>query len=316
MEALARDIAGRLSREDAAASVQFVLEKLVCEAVGAILRNTGLRDVAAAGGIFANVRFNRALLEAAGAERVFIFPAMGDEGLPVGACLLYLHERDGAAAWQRQRRPLTRVDLGRDHHAVFEQARAAWPTVRQETEAHVEKAVDALVAGKVVAIVTGRMEYGPRALGNRSILASPVRHEINDSINRRLNRSEFMPFAPVVLESHAAQVFDIHPGNAHAARFMTITCAVRPEWRERIAAVVHVDGSARPQTIGPAENPLYFEILSRFHARTGLPVLVNTSFNVHEEPIIDTPAQALRALVDKRVDFIVTESGLYSAGAP
>jgi len=111
-------------------------------------------------------------------------------------------------------------------------------------------------------------------------------------------------------------VFDLHPGNAHAARFMTITCGVRPEWRERIAAVVHVDGSARPQTIGPAENPLYFEILSRFHARTGLPVLVNTSFNVHEEPIIDTPAQALRALVDNRVDFIVTKDGLYSVGAP
>lgn len=316
MDALARDIAGRLSREDAAASVQHVLETLICGAVGTLLRNTGLRDAAVAGGAFANVRLNRALLDQAGAQRVFIFPAMGDEGLPVGACLLYLHQRDGAATWQRARRPLTRVDLGRDHDAAFDAARAAFPTVRRDTEAPVEKAVEALVAGKVVAIVTGRMEYGPRALGNRSILASPVRHEINDSINRRLNRSEFMPFAPVVLESHAAQVFDLHPGNAHAARFMTITCGVRPEWRERIAAVVHVDGSARPQTIGPAENPLYFEILSRFHARTGLPVLVNTSFNVHEEPIIDTPAQALRALVDNRVDFIVTKDGLYSVGAP
>jgi carbamoyltransferase len=178
----------------------------------------------------------------------------------------------------------------------------------------VDKAVDALVAGKVVAIYTGRTEYGPRALGSRSILASPVAREINDSINKRLDRSEFMPFAPVVLQEYAAKVFDLHEGNSYAARFMTITCAVHPPWRERIAAVVHVDGSARPQVIRERDNPLYFRVLSRFHEQTGLPVLVNTSFNVHEEPIIDTPDQAARALVDGRVDYILTRDSLYSVG--
>jgi carbamoyltransferase len=158
------------------------------------------------------------------------------------------------------------------------------------------------------------MEYGPRALGNRSILASPLQREINESISRRLNRSEFMPFAPVVLEQHAAEVFDIDEGNYHATRFMTITCAVRPHWRKRIAAIVHVDGSARPQVIREDDNSLYFRVLSQFHNRTGVPVLVNTSFNAHEEPIIDTPDQALRALVDGRVDYILTENGLYSNG--
>ena len=312
MRNFAFDVARRLSREDAAASVQSVLEELICDAVEKLLRITGTRSLALAGGVFANVRLNRALIEMTSAERIFIFPAMGDEGLPVGACLLYLHQRDGAPVWQRQRHCLERIDLGRSYNDRFAAASARYRAGLRDSVDNVDKAVDALVIGKVVAIYTGRMEYGPRALGNRSILASPVAREINDSINKRLDRSEFMPFAPVVLDEHAAEVFDLHEGNSYAARFMTITCAVRPQWRERIAAVVHVDGSARPQVIRESDNPLYFRVLSRFHERTGLPVLVNTSFNVHEEPIIDTPDQALRALVDGRVDYILTPDSLYS----
>jgi carbamoyltransferase len=312
MRDFAFDVALRLSREDAAASVQLVLEELICEAVEKLLRITGTRSVAVAGGIFANVRLNRALIETTRAERIFIFPAMGDEGLPVGACLIYLHQRDGASAWQRRRHLLDDVYLGRSYDDKFAASSAIYPQVVRDGGDNIGKAVDALVAGKVVAIYTGRMEYGPRALGNRSILASPVAREINDSINKRLDRSEFMPFAPAVLDQYAAKVFDIHEGNSYAARFMTITCAVHPSWRERIAAVVHVDGSARPQIVRERDNPLYFRVLSRFHERTGLPVLVNTSFNVHEEPIIDTPDQALRALVDRRVDYILTPDSLYA----
>jgi carbamoyltransferase len=314
MRDFAFDVVRRLSREDAAASVQSVLEELVCEAVEKLLRITGTRCLSVAGGIFANVRLNRAIIEMTCAERIFIFPAMGDEGLPVGACLLYLHQRDGASAWQRRRHLLEQVYLGRSYNDTFGVASARYPMVVCDSSDHASKAVDALVAGKIVAIYTGRMEYGPRALGNRSILASPVAREINDSINKRLDRSEFMPFAPAVLEQHAAEVFDLHEGNFHAARFMTITCAVHSSWRERIAAVVHVDGSARPQVVRESDNPLYFRVLSRFQERTGLPVLVNTSFNVHEEPIIDTPDQALRALVESRVDHILTQGGLYSIG--
>jgi carbamoyltransferase len=314
MRDFAFDVARRLSREDAAASVQSVLEELICEAVEKLLRVAGTRSLAVAGGIFANVRLNRALIETTSAERIFIFPAMGDEGLPVGACLTYLHQRDGAAAWQRRRHLLEDVYLGRSYNDKFAASAATHPNIVRDGNETISKAVEALVHGQIVALYTGRMEYGPRALGNRSILASPVAHEMNDRINKRLDRSEFMPFAPAVLEKYAADVFDLHEGNSYAARFMTITCAVRPSWRERIAAVVHVDGSARPQVVRACDNPLYFRVLSRFHERTGLPVLVNTSFNVHEEPIIDAPDQALRALVDGRVDYVLTENGLYSIG--
>jgi carbamoyltransferase len=157
------------------------------------------------------------------------------------------------------------------------------------------------------------MEYGPRALGARSIIASPADNDINDDLNKRLDRSEFMPFAPYVLEEDAARVFEITDVNRYAARFMTITCAVRPEWRGKIPAVVHVDGTARPQIVRDSDNPLFAAVLRRFRDATGLPVLINTSFNVHEEPILNHPDECLKALADGRVDFVVTKQAAYAA---
>src|SRR5882762_1066632 len=118
-------------------------------------------------------------------------------------------------------------------------------------------------------------------------------------------------FAPYVLDEDADRVFDITPVNRYAARFMTITCAVKSEWRTKIPAVVHVDGTARPQILRDQDNPLYADILRRFRSATGLPVLVNTSFNVHEEPIVNRPEECLRALTDGRVDFVVTRKAVY-----
>jgi carbamoyltransferase len=311
MREYARLVCRRLSREDAAASVQDATERVIGRAVAALQARTGLRSLALSGGVFANVRLNRTLFENGVTERVFIFPAMGDDGLPVGGCLLYLYERDGVAAWQRARYRLDSLYLGRDHDGRFDAAAARLPQVTGFAERPIEQAVDALIAGRVVAIYTDRMEFGPRALGARSILAAATAHEINDAINKRLERTEFMPFAPVVLDEHAADVFDINPGNAHAARFMTITCDVKPAWRKRVPAVVHVDGSARPQTIRSGDNPLYHGVLDLYHRRTGTPVLVNTSFNVHEEPIVDTPEQALKSLIDGRIDHILTRQKFY-----
>jgi carbamoyltransferase len=122
-----------------------------------------------------------------------------------------------------------------------------------------------------------------------------------------------MPFAPVIAADRASEVFDVNKVNAYACRFMTITCNVRPNWRDRIAAVVHVDGSARPQTIVRESNPLYFDILMAFEKITGIPVLVNTSFNVHEEPIVNAPHECAQALLDRRIDFVVTSQAIYEA---
>jgi carbamoyltransferase len=315
LNSLMRRLAAKTSREDFAASIQQVLEDTMLLSLQRLLQQHPARHLGLSGGVFANVKLNRLLAERLPVDEVFVFPAMGDDGLPVGGGLSYLLRRDGIARWLAQRQPLGNVYLGRDFGDGLDRLIDATPGVRRVAEAPVAGAVARLQAGQLGAIYVGRMEYGPRALGARTILANPARRETHDLLNERLSRSEFMPFAPVVTAERAAEVFDVNPVNARACRYMTIACDVRPEWRDRIPAVVHVDGSARPQVIARDDNPLYYDIIEGFAQASGLPVLVNTSFNVHEEPIVDTPQQCLQALLDRRVDFLVTERGLYELKA-
>jgi carbamoyltransferase len=300
-------------RETIAASIQKVAEDFTLQSVGWWLRRTGARRLALAGGLFANVRLNRLLAETLPLDEVFVFPAMGDDGLPVGAGLSFLQARDGTQTWLAHRHRLDNVYLGQNFDRSIDDTLAS-AGMRRLAGRPAETAVDLIRAGKAGAIYTGRMEFGPRALGARSIIASPHDHAINDNLNQRLDRSEFMPFAPFVLEEDAARVFEITDVNRYAAHFMTITCAVKPEWRARIPAVVHVDGTARPQIVRGDENPLFAAILRGFRDATGLPVLINTSFNVHEEPIVNRPEECLQALQDERVDFVVTQQAVYVKG--
>jgi carbamoyltransferase len=300
-------------RETIAASVQKMAEDFTLQSVRWWLARTGAKKLALAGGLFANVRLNRLLAETLPLDEVFVFPAMGDDGLPVGAGLSFLHARDGTETWLRHRHRLDTVYLGQNYDGRIDDMLQG-AGMRRLAGPPVVTAVDLIRAGKAGAIYTGRMEFGPRALGARSIIASPHDHAINDNLNKRLDRSEFMPFAPYVLEEDAARVFEITDVNRYAAHFMTITCGVKPEWRARIPAVVHVDGTARPQIVRDEDNPLFAAILRRFRDVTELPVLINTSFNVHEEPIVNRPEECLQALSDGRVDFVVTQQGVYVRG--
>ncbi|MGD9537743.1 MAG: carbamoyltransferase C-terminal domain-containing protein [Alphaproteobacteria bacterium] len=308
------EVAGSVSREDMAASIQAVLEHFILESVKQLLARHPVRHLGLSGGVFANVRLNQRLAEETGVDDVFVYPAMGDQGLPAGGVLQFLLERDGLAAWLARRRPLDHLYFGRDYTATADAVLAATPGLRKISDEPVNETAALCAAGKVVGLYTNGMEYGPRALGARSILASPSNHAINDTLNQRLARSEFMPFAPVVAAEDADTVFHLPAGSRYAARFMTITCAVRDEWRDRIPAVVHVDGTARPQLIERAPNPTYYDIVARFKALTGLPVMINTSFNVHEEPIINTPAECTKALLDDRIDYVATARAVYARG--
>jgi carbamoyltransferase len=305
-------LARRERREDSAASVQKALEDIMLEVVRRLLARHPARRLGVSGGVFANVRLNQVLAEQAGLRHIFVVPPMGDEGLSMGGPLCFLLRRDGIVSWLRQRRRLDHVYLGRDYTDEADRVLSATPGIAGTDEEPVAGAATRLDTGQIGAIFTGRMEFGPRALGARSILANPARRETHDALNQRLERTEFMPFAPVVRSERAAEIFEISQLNADAARFMTITCLVRPHWRERIPAVVHVDGTARPQVIERAVNPLYYDILEAFERKSGLPVLVNTSFNVHEEPIVNRPEECAKALADGRIDFVVTARGLYS----
>ena len=300
------------TRENAAASIQALLENCIGDALRRLVERHGARRLGLAGGVFANVRLNRLLAESLPVDEVFIVPPMGDEGLVIGGGLQVLLERDGLARWLKQRRRLDDVYWGAAHDDRIDTVLDAAPGVARAPGDPIARTAEWLAAGRIGALYCGRMEYGPRALGARSILASPADAGVNAALNKRLERTEFMPFAPVVGESDAAELFDIGGVNRYAARFMTIACDVRREWRERIPAVVHVDGSARPQIVRRADNPVYFDILAAFKAKTGLPALVNTSFNVHEEPIVNRPEECRKALEEGRVDFVVTPSAVWS----
>lgn len=304
-----------VAREDVACSVQRLLEDLVLEALRRILARQKSRHLGLAGGVFANVRLNQRIAEELPIDEVFIYPAMSDQGLACGGVLQFLLDRDGLDTWLKSRYRLDTLYYGHDFGSAIDRRFTSDDSFRTVSTTPVATAAELIDQGKIVAIYTYGGEYGPRALGARTIMASPKDHGVNDILNQRLSRSEFMPFAPVVLEEDAQTVFDLKPSTIYAARFMTITCGVHDAWRERIPAVVHVDGTARPQTIRRDQNALYYDILAAYKARTGIPVLVNTSFNVHEEPIVNTPDECARALADGRVDFIVTEKGVYAKAA-
>ena len=298
-----------VNKEDAAASIQYATEKVVKEWVQALLALHPVKFIGMSGGVFANVRLNQIISELSGVKEVFIFPAMSDEGLSAGNCIWSLIRKYGI-------NNLERKQLDNVYYGYHYTSQALLETSKQQNLIiHkggniAQKTAKLLAKGLAGAIYSGAMEMGPRALGGRSILASPVKREINDSLNNRLGRTEFMPFAPYVRIEDCREVFEIDKHNFEACRFMTITTNVKQRYLSLIQAVVHVDGTARPQIISRKTNHLYYDILTEFKQLTDIPCLVNTSFNAHEEPIINTPQEAVNALLDDRVDFLVCDAGI------
>lgn len=305
MEAFYHGLAKGADIKDVACSAQKLLEVVMVESFRKLQKRFRFSNVGLSGGVFSNVRLNQMIAELDGVKDVFIVPPMGDEGLVMGMPLDVMIRKRGFDDFLRNRRPLGTLYYGEEFPGLRPYLDSRFSVVA--TDDIIEKTVELLRADKVVGLFTKGMEYGPRALGARSILITPRDASINHTVNLRLNRSEFMPFAPYVRAERADDVFVIPPSSRAAMSYMTITCDVRPEWRDKIPAVVHVDGTARPQIIHRAENPFYYDILHRFEQATGLPCLVNTSFNAHEEPIINRPQEALQALYENRIDYLVAD---------
>jgi carbamoyltransferase len=306
MRRLGRQLPAGWSREDLAASIQHHFEDVARRYVGHWARRTGLRNVALAGGVFANVRVNEEISALHGIDRTFIHPGMTDAGLAVGAALSACVPGQLAATMPHDGRPIDDVYLGpdltdREIEAALRRYGLEPESVNQPLE---EEIAELLVDGHVVARAAGRMEYGPRALGNRSILYQPMDRSVNDWLNQNLRRTEFMPFAPAILYEERQRCFDGLNGAEHAAEFMTITFHCT-EWMQRqMPGVVHLDNTARPQLVRREVNPDYFDIIHAFRARTGLPGIINTSFNMHEEPIVCSADDAVRAFLDGNLDYL------------
>jgi carbamoyltransferase len=237
-------------------------------------------------------------------EEIYIHPAMSDSGLALGAALkvaLDLEEINGPFK-------LENAFLGQQH------SKNAWDRIIDEHSSRVsveemtyEKVGGLVNDGYVVGVFVGRTEYGPRALGNRSIVVKPTDKDTHKRLNEKLRRTEIMPFAPSVLEEHADEIFDIKQSR-YTAEFMTLCYDTRKEWLQKIPAVVHdVDGTARPQIVIKDKNPSFHKIISAYKEISGIPVVLNTSLNAHGEPINNYPSQVIKHLLDDSIDFIVTE---------
>ena len=275
-----------------AAAAQALLEIRVLELIGYWTQNTGYKKVCLSGGVFANVKLNQRISELPGVEDVCVHPNMGDGGLATGAAFWAAGKSDQG---EILRHCLDDVFLGPAFN--LEQMRSALEAggLAYSRKDCIERSIAETVhSGRVVARFDGRMEYGPRALGNRSILAAPTDPDINDWLNERLKRTEFMPFAPAVLTEAAEEIFSSIPVG-RALKFMTITLDVEPEWRMKAPAVCHVDGTARPQFLDRSSTPSFYKVVSEYQRLSGIPLVINTSFNIHEEPIVCTPEDAVRA---------------------
>jgi carbamoyltransferase len=293
------------SRENVSAAAQQVLEEVAVDLVKKYLARTGMRRVALNGGVFANVKMNQRIAALPEVDSLFVFPAMSDTGNCVGAALIELGRKQPEA--MRNTRPLHDVYWGPSYgdKEILSVLVEVNLVARKCDEAElVALAARAIHDGRIVGWFQGRMEFGPRALGNRSMLARPTESAINNWLNDRLDRSEFMPFAPSVLAEHADTIFKNVDKCRHTAEFMTVTFDVKEDWLTRIPAVVHVDGTARPQLVRAEVNPLYHRLICAYHALSGIPLVLNTSFNVHEEPIVCAPAEAIKAFMEKRVDCL------------
>ena len=289
--------------KDLCRRVQQDLEDALLERARELHRATGMKDLVIAGGVALNCVANGRLARETPFERVFVQPAAGDTGIAIG-CAYY----GELALAQQPRRHVMRTDvLGRSYTdaevdaALAEKPWAPFLKVVKSSDVAGD-AARALADGKVLGWFQGGAELGPRALGHRSILSDPRSAEAKDRLNARVkHRQAFRPFAPAVPQELAEEWFEPGPPSPH----MLLVRRVRPERADRLAAVAHVDGTARLQTVERQDDPLFHDLLHAFGKVTGVPVLVNTSFNVRGEPIVETPLDALLCFLATDMDLLV-----------
>ena len=283
---------------DVAASLQCRIEDVVLHILRYHQRMTGQRNLCLAGGLFLNSQINARIAEEGLFDNIFVQPAAGDPGIAIGSALQTHYRLTG----DTRRWRMEHAYLGPEYdETACERALKASGLDYERPEEIAEAAAAVLAAGKTVGWFQGRMEIGPRALGNRSILADPCQPWMKDHLNARVKHREgFRPYAPSVPVELAADYFDIDG----PLPYMLFVCRVQPERRAVIPAVTHVDGTARLQTVDRGTNPLFHALHEAFNKLTGVPVLLNTSFNVRGQPIVCTPEDAIQTFLNTELDAL------------
>jgi carbamoyltransferase len=289
---------------DVAWAVQDACERAELAVIKRAVSLTGSRNLCLAGGVALNSKANGLILSRRLVDRIFIQPAATDDGVAIGAALA------GPVAGGLRCQVMTKAYLGAQTAARdIEAALQTYKLTYQSLTNPAETAADLLVRDQLVGWYQGREEFGPRALGNRSILADPRDVRNRDRVNNAVKfREEWRPFAPSVLEEAGSSLFE----NYHTTPFMTLTFQVRPEKKAAIAAAVHVDGSARVQSVRRDQNERYYDLIKSFAAKTGVPAVLNTSFNLKGEPIVNSPFDAIRTFYTSGLDALILDRYLIS----
>jgi carbamoyltransferase len=290
------------SREDIAASFQNHAESIICDIVRYWIKETGVQDVALGGGFFANIKVNQRIAQMNEVSRVYVYPHMGDGGLALGA-----------AYTLKKSKPfeLDDVFFGRSYSDEQIEEILGNSGLNYKKVNNIEDRIALLLSqGKVVARFYGAMEYGPRALGNRSILAQATDSNLQESLNKKLGRETFMPFAPAMLDSSSKKCCIGTEKAAYSASFMNISFSCTEYFKKTCPAAVHKDGTTRPQCVSQANNPSFYRVLNAYEKYTGIPAFINTSFNLHEEHIVCSPTEALKVFRKGKLDYLAINNFL------
>jgi carbamoyltransferase len=292
---------------DLAASIQRVTEDLLVGMARAVQKQTGLKKLCMAGGVALNSVANTRILRESGFDELFIQPAAGDSGGALGAALWAYHSVLGKPRGFRMEHAYWGQQYGPGEIKAFLDGENIAHWHADTRDALLDRVTQYLMNGKVVGWYQGRFEWGPRALGNRSILADPRNPAMKDIVNAKIKfREPYRPFAPSAAVECAAKYFQMdNPGQQYPARYMLYVMPVRPEHHATLPAITHVDGTARVQTVFKEYNPLYYGLIERFGQATGVPIVLNTSFNLRGEPIVTTPANAFSTFSRSEMDCLV-----------
>ncbi|MBI3669974.1 MAG: carbamoyltransferase [Acidobacteria bacterium] len=290
--------------KDIAFAVQDSCERAMLALAGLAVQKTGCRNLCLAGGVALNSKANGKIYASGLVDRLFVQPAASDDGVALGAALAPYLETDGRLPLAKMRHAYLGLEYS---DAEIEKVLRTYKLRAYRLEDPAKITAELLTDGKIVGWFQGRMEFGPRALGSRSILADPRDPEMTIKVNHAVKfREWWRPFAPSLLAEAAPEYLE----SAWDSPFMILTSPVKQEKRSVIPAVTHVDGSARPQTVEPDVNPLYWRLIQAFGERTGVPVIMNTSFNLRGEPIVCSPTEAIRTFFSSGMDCLVVGSYL------
>ena len=303
------DILGKLqlklakfNQEDIAASVQNIAEEHILKIIENIKKlNIKSKNICLSGGLFANVKINQKISEK-GFQNIFIAPPMGDDGTSLGAAFLALPKE------RRPKKFIGNIYFGHGENKI----RLPEDIKKVECNNSSKFLAEKLNEGKICAVYQGNSEFGPRALGNRTILASATKKSINDGLNQKLSRTEFMPFAPVIRDINAKKYFKFKSSIRNAMNFMTITTNCTELAVYDCPAVVHTDNTARPQIVTSKSNTFIYNVLKNYEEVSSKFALVNTSFNIHEEPIVDNSSDAIKAFFEAGLDYLYLDGSIIS----